>query len=447
MAEVNINRLDHAFERLQAYPQRDSALDNRFRDLILNADDDTLNRINAYALAAFWNTDAHSLLVWLLYSSQVGLFDLHWETHCTHCNGSSNITVRLGTIGHDSSCKMCQVDFPVHSDENVEVTFTVNRSIRATSPSLESGLPDGAIAIGQWDATRPIELKMDQPGQYFLTHLESGKPGAVTRFDVREDQAPRPEMTVAFYPETASPAQTLIGPGTTTVTISGTTDIIGIYRDDTKPLTLKPRVTGLDVLLTPDFKSVFAHDTLSQRESLSVKSLTILFTDITGSTALYKRLGDIRAYNLVRDHFDVLFQEIEFYHGIIVKTIGDAVMAAFPSPDDALQAALAVQHSIAQFNETRTSEEGVILVKIGLHSGSAIAVNLNNTLDYFGNMVNLAARIQSKSRSEEILMSEAAHQDPDVQQILTTSPELVVTDSIFELHGIGEQRLYSVMVQ
>jgi class 3 adenylate cyclase len=175
--------------------------------------------------------------------------------------------------------------------------------------------------------------------------------------------------------------------------------------------------------------------------------LTILFTDITGSTAMYKRLGDIRAYNLVRDHFDVLFQEIEQFQGLVVKTIGDSVMAAFSSPDHALQAALAVQRSIGKFNETRTAEDGFILVKIGLHTGSAIAVNLNNTLDYFGNMVNLAARIQGKSRSEEVLMSEDTHRDPNVQEILASSRELVVTDSIFELHGIGEQRLFSVMVQ
>jgi hypothetical protein len=339
------------------------------------------------------------------------------------------------------------MEFAVHSDENVEVTFTVNPSIRVTFPSLGVSIPGDAVPIGQWDATEPIALKMDQPGQYFLIHLVGGGPGAVSRFDVRDGQAPRPEMRVTFYPESASPAQTDVGPGTTTVLAEGTPQLIGIYRDDTKPLILGPRVTGLEVILTPEFKNVFAHDTLSQRESLSVKSLTILFTDITGSTAMYKRLGDIRAYNLVRDHFDVLFHEIEICQGIVVKTIGDAVMAAFPSPDHALRAALAVQHSIGQFNETRTTEDGVILVKIGLHTGSAIAVNLNNTLDYFGNMVNLAARIQSKSRSEEILMSEAAQQDPDVQRILGASPELVVTDSIFELHGIGEQRLYSVMAK
>src|SRR5260221_10545785 len=445
MSAPNSNRIDTAFSRLEAYPLRDASLDRRFRDWIVSADDDTLNRINARALGTSWKLDPHKLLVWLTYASQVGLFDLNWETHCTHCGGSSGSSPRLGSLGHDSSCKMCQVDFEVHSDENVEVTFTSNPSIRATAPSVQVGLPAGVVPLGQWSTPQPIPFKMEQRGQYFLMHLVAGRPGGSVRFEVEKEHAPVSDVKVVFYPESATPSNIILGPGTTNVSIEGVPDVIGLYRDPSQINPPEHKVSGLDLMLTPDFKNIFAHDTLSQRESLSVKNLTILFTDITGSTALYKRLGDVRAYNLVRDHFDVLFQEIEFYHGIIVKTIGDAVMAAFPSPDDALQAALAVQHSIAQFNETRTSEEGVILVKIGLHSGSAIAVNLNNTLDYFGNMVNLAARIQSKSRSEEILISEDIRHDPDVQHILAANPDLVVTDSIFELHGIGETRLFSIM--
>jgi class 3 adenylate cyclase len=207
------------------------------------------------------------------------------------------------------------------------------------------------------------------------------------------------------------------------------------------------RVTALDMMLLTEFKQIFASDLLSQRESLSVKSLTLMFTDITGSTAMYKRLGDVRAYNLVRDHFEVLFREIDQHNGVVVKTIGDAVMAAFSSSDDAVSTALDVQRRIREFNAGRDPEQGVILLKIGLHSGSAIAVNLNNTLDYFGNMVNMAARVQGKSRSEEILLSPAVYLDGPVQQMLAADRSLVIVDSMFELTGLGEQRLYSVISQ
>ena len=151
MSEVNTNRLDQAFARLQAYPLRDSTLDRRFQEWICSADDDSLNRINAYALATAWNVNVQSVLLWLIYASQVGLFDLHWVTHCIHCNGTSHVTGRMGTVEHKSYCKMCQLGYSVHSDENIEVAFTVNPSIRPTQLSLQASLPPGVIAIGQWD--------------------------------------------------------------------------------------------------------------------------------------------------------------------------------------------------------------------------------------------------------------------------------------------------------
>lgn len=212
------------------------------------------------------------------------------------------------------------------------------------------------------------------------------------------------------------------------------------------PVLFRPAISAKDVMLLPEFKVIFGQEMLSQRESLNIQSLTFLFTDITGSTALYQQLGDVRAYNLVRDHFDVLFREIDQNNGNVVKTIGDAVMAVFDAPEHALQAALAVQRSIREFNLGRSIETGRVLVKIGVHSGVTIAVNLNNTLDYFGNTVNMAARIQGQSRSEEVLFSEEVYRDHGVQTLLASDPHLQITHSLFELHGIGEKQLYSAML-
>ncbi|MCU0497187.1 MAG: adenylate/guanylate cyclase domain-containing protein [Anaerolineae bacterium] len=212
------------------------------------------------------------------------------------------------------------------------------------------------------------------------------------------------------------------------------------------PVVFKPSISAKDVMLIPEFKLIFGQEMLSQRESLNIQSLTFLFTDITGSTALYQQLGDVRAYNLVRDHFDVLFRAIDQNQGNVVKTIGDAVMAVFATPEQALKAALSVQKSIREFNAERTVENGRVLVKIGLHHGVTIAVNLNNTLDYFGNTVNMAARIQGQSRSEEVLFSEEIYRDQGVQAVLKDDPQLQVSHSLFDLHGIGERQLYSVML-
>ncbi len=170
-------------------------------------------------------------------------------------------------------------------------------------------------------------------------------------------------------------------------------------------------VSGMDCLHIPLFREIFETETLSLRESLQVGQVCIMFTDIKGSTALYEKRGDSAAYGLIRDHFDILFRMVEQNDGVIVKTIGDSVMASFKRPEDGVAAAIAIQKAFTAFNR----QEGLrdeILVKIGLHAGSTIMVNLNNRLDYFGQVVNIAARIQGTAEGGDIVISSEIRKDP-----------------------------------
>jgi class 3 adenylate cyclase len=170
-------------------------------------------------------------------------------------------------------------------------------------------------------------------------------------------------------------------------------------------------VSGLDCLHVPLFREIFETETLSARESLSISHVCIMFTDIKGSTALYDRLGDTAAYGLVRDHFDILFRTVRQNDGVIVKTIGDSVMASFKRPEDGVAAAMGIQAAFNQFN-ARENLRDEIIVKVGLHAGSTIMVNLNNRLDYFGQAVNKAARIQGTADGGEIIISAEIRRDP-----------------------------------
>ncbi len=180
-----------------------------------------------------------------------------------------------------------------------------------------------------------------------------------------------------------------------------------------KALTLPPVfASGLDCLHVPLFREMFESETLALRESLQIKQVCIMFTDIKGSTSLYERLGDSAAYGLIRDHFDILFRGIEDNDGVVVKTIGDSVMASFKRPADGVAAAVAIQSAFADFNR-RENLRNEVLVKIGLHSGSTIMVNLNNRLDYFGQTVNMSARIQGTADGGDIIISSSVRNDPD----------------------------------
>ena len=152
----------------------------------------------------------------------------------------------------------------------------------------------------------------------------------------------------------------------------------------TLPSALKsPTLSGLELIHYPSFRSLFGDQVLSEREQMQIASVTTLFTDITGSTEMYEKLGDVRAYNIVRDHFDILFKQIEKQGGTILKTIGDAVMASFIRNELALKAIIEALEEFKQYNKNRHIDEQVH-IKTGIHRGSAILVNLNDKLDYFG---------------------------------------------------------------
>jgi class 3 adenylate cyclase len=147
-----------------------------------------------------------------------------------------------------------------------------------------------------------------------------------------------------------------------------------------------------------------------------VRDVTLLFTDLKGSTALYERIGDLNAYVLVQRHFEQLQAVTVRHRGAITKTIGDAVMAAFLTPADAVQAALEMRDVIEQLNRDRAQRD--FILKIGLHRGAAIAVTSNERLDYFGQTVNIAARVQGLAGGDEIWMTEDVYVAPEVAVVL-----------------------------
>ncbi|MBI3241204.1 MAG: adenylate/guanylate cyclase domain-containing protein [Chloroflexi bacterium] len=176
---------------------------------------------------------------------------------------------------------------------------------------------------------------------------------------------------------------------------------------------------GQSLLLLPDFQRLFPQERLLPDESLEVSRAALLFTDLAGSTALYAARGDPRAYHLVRLHFDELFAVADKHGGTVVKNIGDAIMAAFQTPAEALRAALDMQTAIAALNqrERLTSDEALIL-KVGLHSGPCLSVTLNDRPDYFGTTVNIAARVQGISHGGDVVFTDAVRDDAEAQKLL-----------------------------
>ncbi|MDJ0703257.1 MAG: adenylate/guanylate cyclase domain-containing protein [Leptolyngbyaceae cyanobacterium MO_188.B28] len=165
-------------------------------------------------------------------------------------------------------------------------------------------------------------------------------------------------------------------------------------------------VSGHALLTLQTFRDLFPKEGIPPRESLIIRQVTILFTDLAGSTELYARQGDTQAYSLVNQHFQMLFQVVDQQGGAIIKTIGDAIMAAFTNPLNAVKAALSMQQQMTTLNQQLTAPE-VLTLKVGLDIGACVCVNLNSQMDYFGMTVNRAARVQSLSQGEDIVLTDA----------------------------------------
>jgi class 3 adenylate cyclase len=178
----------------------------------------------------------------------------------------------------------------------------------------------------------------------------------------------------------------------------------------------KPFLTAKRMLSNQTFRDVYKADNLNIDQRLKITSLTFLFTDLKGSTALYERVGDLVAFDLVRAHFHALLEIIASEKGAVVKTIGDAVMATFVKPEHALAAGLRMRAAMEALNAERGTKD--LVVKIGIHEGPCLAVMLNERQDYFGQTVNIAARVQGLSTSHAIHITGPVIDAPAVAAIL-----------------------------
>lgn len=212
-----------------------------------------------------------------------------------------------------------------------------------------------------------------------------------------------------------------------------------------KPDDRVKQLTLLDLIGFPDFREHFVQQVPSIKQNIKIGHVSVVFTDLIQSTALYSRIGDPEAFALVNDHFQLLFGSITHHLGGVVKTIGDAVMAVFTADDQALKAGVDIKIKATDFLKERLPDYSTG-IRVGIHTGPAVLVNLNNTFDLFGATVNLAARIVNHSPYHSIAVSEAFYQLPEVQHQLNER-RLPVEEHRLDLKGFADrQTIYRIRV-
>jgi len=215
-----------------------------------------------------------------------------------------------------------------------------------------------------------------------------------------------------------------------------TADALGMKGLVSKALALKLRAQGIEPGAFPASIDAVATAVQSERPDLRRHAapdgtVTILFSDIEGSSAMTERLGDRRWLELLRIHNAMIRRELAVRHGYEVKTQGDGFMVAFSSARRALFCAIAIQRAFAAYNESQPEE--VMRVRIGLHTGEAI----KDTDDFFGKNVILAARIAAEAAGGEILVSSLVKQLTDSAGDIPFKGEReVVLKGLSGTHGV-----------
>jgi class 3 adenylate cyclase len=429
----------------------DAAAADAIERLVREAEDRALNRINAPDLAAKTGLDTERLIAAFLHATRLGLFELSWNVLCPGCGGVLDASATLKSVEPgEYDCALCAAGYEPTLDEMVEVTFTVSPRVRRiaahdphTLPIWEyyrqilwsSGvdLPDNYERLIEEITIESLELpagekailSLQLPAEFLIvfdpvTH-------ATHFLDVKgEPTRERQALTLVFNNVKAPTGKLELRPGPLRISLENRADFrvlptVWVAGDKLHDLLgrRKPFLTAKRLLTNQTFRDIYRANMLAVDQRLKITSLTFLFTDLKGSTELYERVGDLAAFDLVRQHFRVLNEIVAAEAGAVVKTIGDAVMATFPTPDRAVAAALRMREAMRRLNEERGGED--LLLKIGIHEGPCLAVTLNDRQDYFGQTVNIASRVQNLAVSRAIFATQPVVEDPQSSKLLATA--------------------------
>lgn len=369
-------------------------------------DDLDLARLRVRPLARRLRVDERALILACLHATRAGLLEIAWDLICPHCRGVRFTAATLGEVPARASCTVCEAEVAADGPNAVEVTFQVHPSIRSIARR--------AYCLSEASSKEHILLQQPIGPNERRTFQTSLAPGRYRARVIGEEGFRFLDVVTSDTATVATAITITLGEAAEGALEAGPSPVVNVVNDSKeRRIFILEDVRWSDDALRPahlfnlpEFRDLFAAEHLAPDVQLHIGEQTILFSDMVGSTRFYLRHGDVVAFAAVKRHFRQVFDEIESHRGVVVKTMGDAVMAAFFDPADAIRAARGLQRRFSG-----DDAEGIRL-RVTLASGAAIAVHLSHGIDYFGRTVNLAAKLQACVTSGQIAFPAALREDP-----------------------------------
>jgi adenylate cyclase len=401
--KINSTELTRLEKALADMPVEKDYIGLLHRHLIEKMDHE-VTQMKPIRIAQQWRVDPDEVLRLFLYATKVGILNLSWNLICPNCRVSKAEYSSLSQLQEQFHCDLCGINYDANFENYVELYFAVHPSIRRAY--AQTYCVGGPMTTPHVKIQKVIEkgtaFKLTIPNYGEELRLRVLQANHAVTIETMDKTPIENELAIEYHDKGWSQSSVSLTTEVTPVTIhnSSSNDIVLVIEQAEWSNEV---VTAAKVTAMQEFRDLFSSEVLSPGQQVGIENVTILFSDLQGSTSLYELVGDANAYGQVRRHFDFLTEWIAKNSGSVVKTIGDAVMAVFHTPEDGLKAALHIQKHVSEFNANGSDE---IILKIGLYSGPAIAVNSNDRLDYFGRTVNIAARIQGQSAGDDIVFSQ-----------------------------------------
>src|ERR1700693_1218288 len=365
----------------------DPAVADAIARLIEKGEDHELNRINLLDFSRQTGLDEERVISGFLHASRLGLFDLTWNVLCPGCGGVLDAHSTLKSLRHDDyHCGLCACGYEASVDEQVEVAFTVSPRIRRIAAHDPNTLPiweyykqvfwsSGVDLDKESFASLSEEVTLDAlelpAGEKAILSLQLPSDfiivfepvtHAAQFIDVQGEPTKERQQLSLMYNNVHAPTGTMtLRPGPLRLSLDNQAGVrvlptVFVAADALHQLIGKRKafLTAKRMLSNQTFRDVYKADNLNIDQRLKITSLSFLFTDLKGSTALYERVGDLAAFDLVRAHFHALLEIIASEKGAVVKTIGDAVMATFIRPEHALAAGLRMRAAMETLKDRKS---------------------------------------------------------------------------------------------
>jgi serine/threonine protein kinase/class 3 adenylate cyclase len=378
---------------------------------LLHASDQDIARIRPLEVASRLRLPAEPMIEACLRACQHGALTMLWDVVCPSCKIPSNVIESLQKIADHSHCKACNLEFAVDMSRAVELIFRAHPSVREVETRTfcvggPANFPHVVAQVRLQPEERfALPLKL-APGRYQVRspQLQHGREirvsptGGVRRHDlVMGERAEAAAVLTA-----GDQLVTLINPLSREL-------VIRVERAGDREHAL----TAARAVTVSAFRTLFPDQILAPGRLLSVTQNVLVVATLDDAPAVFRRLGDAAAFELALRWFDRLGAVVAEHGGVVVKTFGGLVLAAFANPTAAVEAALAMQPAI-----DRDPVTNGMLARIAVHQGSMMVLTVNGQLDYFGQNVELALDLPAHVEPGTIAISASVMPDPGVHRVL-----------------------------